>query len=108
MRGCCTCWRKSQKDAAWEATRGYGVVPFGLQALDMTRIEAGLLLLDTDFMSSRFAWTDHDRATPFELGLGWTLKSLDDDRIFIGRNALRRERDQATSRFRTTGILVEN
>ncbi len=94
-------------DAVWDGTRGYGVIPYGLQALYMTRIEAGLLLLDVDFVSSRFAWTDHDRATPFELGLGWTLKGLDDDRIFIGRNALRRERDQGTSRFRTTGILVD-
>ncbi len=94
-------------DAAWEATRGYGVVPFGLQALDMTRIEAGLLLLDTDFMSSRFAWTDHDRATPFELGLGWTMRGLGDERVFIGRDALRREQAEGTSRFRTTGLLVD-
>ena len=94
-------------DAVWEATRGYGVVPFGLQALYMTRIEAGLLLLDVDFMSSRFAWTDHDRVTPFELGLGWTLKGLDDDRAFIGRDALRREKAEGSSRFRTTGLLVD-
>jgi aminomethyltransferase len=94
-------------DAVWDATRGYGVVPFGLQALYMTRIEAGLLLLDVDFVSSRFAWTDHDRATPFELGLGWTIKALDDDRAFIGRDALRREKAGGTSRFRTTGLLVD-
>jgi aminomethyltransferase len=94
-------------DAVWDATRGYGVVPFGLQALYMTRIEAGLLLLDVDFVSSRFAWTDHDRATPFELGLGWTLRGLDDDRAFIGRDALRREKAGMTSRFRTTGLLVD-
>jgi aminomethyltransferase len=94
-------------DAVWEGTRGYGVIPFGLQALDMTRIEAGLLLLDVDFASSRFAWTDHDRATPFELGLGWTMKQLDEDRAFIGRDALRREKADGTSRFRTTGLLVD-
>jgi aminomethyltransferase len=94
-------------DAVWDATRGYGVDPFGLTALYMTRIEAGLLLLDVDFHSSRFAWTDHDRATPFELGLGWTLRDLDSDRAFIGRNALRREKAHGTSRFRTTGIVVD-
>jgi len=83
------------------------VLPFGLQALSMTRIEAGLLLLNVDFASSLFAWTDADRATPFELGLGWMLKGLDDDRRFIGRDALRRELAGRTSRFRTTGIVVD-
>jgi aminomethyltransferase len=95
-------------DAVWAATRGYGVMPFGLQALYMTRIEAGLLLLDVDFASSRFAWTDADRATPLELGLGWMLRGLDaDDRRFLGRDALRRELAGKTSRFRTTGIVVD-
>jgi aminomethyltransferase len=83
-------------------------VPFGLQALYMTRIEAGLLLLDVDFASSRFAWTDADRATPHELGLGWMLKGIEaDDRAFVGRNAILRELATRSSRFRTTGIVVD-
>jgi aminomethyltransferase len=95
-------------DAVWAATRGHGVIPFGLQALYMTRIEAGLLLLDVDFSNSRFAWTDADRATPLELGLGWSLRDLaTTDRSFIGRDALRREQRDGTSRFRTTGIVVD-
>ena len=95
-------------DAVWAATRGHGVIPFGLQALYMTRIEAGLLLLDVDFANSRFAWTDADRATPFELGLGWALRDVPvTDRAFIGRDALRRELRDGTSRFRTTGIVVD-
>jgi aminomethyltransferase len=95
-------------DAVWAATRGHGVVPFGLQALYMTRIEAGLLLLDVDFANSRFAWTDADRATPIELGLGWALRDVPTmDRAFIGRDALRRELRDGTSRFRTTGIVVD-
>ena len=88
--------------------RGNGVLPFGLQALYMTRIEAGLLLLDVDFHNSRFAWTDADRATPHELGLGWMLRGIaDDDRRFIGRDAIRRELADGTSRFRTTGLVVD-
>ena len=88
--------------------RGHGVLPFGLQALYMTRIEAGLLLLDVDFHNSRFAWTDADRATPHELGLGWMLRGIaDDDRRFIGRDAIRRELADGTSRFRTTGLVVD-
>ena len=95
-------------DAVWEACRGNGVLPFGLQALYMTRIEAGLLLLDVDFHNSRFAWTDADRATPHEMGLGWMLRGIaDDDRRFIGRDAIRRELADGTSRFRTTGLVVD-
>jgi aminomethyltransferase len=95
-------------DAIWEAGRGHGVMPFGLEALYMTRIEAGLLLLDVDFASSRFAWTDADRATPHELGLGWMLRGLDaDDRRFIGGSAIRQEVAGRTSRFRTTGIVAD-
>ena len=95
-------------DAVWAASRGHGVLPFGLQALYMTRIEAGLLLLDVDFASSRLAWTDADRATPHELGLGWMLKGVTtDDRVFIGRSAIRRELAEKSSRFRLTGLVVD-
>ena len=63
-----------------------------MTALYMARIEAGLVLLDVDFHSSRFAWTDADRTTPIELGLGWMFRDLDaDDRAFIGRDAIARE-----------------
>jgi len=95
-------------DAVWDATRGNGVLPFGLQALYMTRIEAGLLLLDVDFHNSRFAWTDADRATPHELGLGWMLRGVaDHPRAFIGRESIRRELRDRSSRFRTTGLVVD-
>ena len=79
-------------DAMWSSFEGYGVLPFGLDALYMLRIEAGLLLLDVDFTSSRFGWTDEDRSTPIELGWSWMLRGLaDDDRAFIGRRAIERE-----------------
>jgi len=116
-------------DAVWEVSRGQGVIPFGMTALYMARIEAGLILLDVDFHSSRFAWTDADRSTPVELGLGWMFRGLDgegasggngatDDngangakrangRAFIGRDAIRRELEQKTSRWRLTGLVVD-
>jgi len=95
-------------DTLWDAVAGYGVLPFGLAALYMLRIEAGLLLLDVDFSSSRFAWTDEDRSTPFELGLGWMFRDLaSDDRAFIGRRALEREVADKTSRWRFTGLVLD-
>lgn len=95
-------------DAVWAASRGRGVIPFGLTALYMARIEAGLVLLDTDFHSSRFAWTDADRTTPIELGLGWMFRDLEaDDRAFIGRDAIRREIAGKTSRWKLSGLVLD-
>jgi aminomethyltransferase len=95
-------------DAMWASFAGYGVLPFGLAALYMLRIEAGLLLLDTDFSSSRFGWTDEDRSTPIELGWSWMFRDLaGDDRAFIGRRAIEREIADKTSRWRLTGLIVD-
>ncbi len=95
-------------DAFWERAEGYGVQPFGLAALRMLRIEAGMLMLDADFDSSRYAWNDAHRATPIELGWGWMVRDLKgDDRAFIGRRALERELAQRTSRWALRGLVVD-
>ncbi len=95
-------------DALWASVSGHGVLPFGLAALDMLRIEAGLLLLDVDFGSSRFGWTDEDRSTLIELGWGWMVRGLaGDDRAFIGRRAIEREIAEGTSRWRLTGLMLD-
>ena len=83
-------------------------IPFGMIALYMARIEAGLLLLDVDFGSSRYAWTDANRSTLIELGLGWMVRDLAaDDRAFIGRPALERELRDQTSRWKLTGLVLD-
>jgi len=95
-------------DALWESAQGYGVQPFGLAALSMLRIEAGLLLLEADFDSSRYAWNDAHRSTPLELGWGWMFGDLKrDDRAFIGRRALERELAERTSRWAMRGLVVD-
>ncbi|HEY3165565.1 MAG TPA: aminomethyltransferase family protein [Candidatus Limnocylindrales bacterium] len=95
-------------DAVSEAAKGQGVIPFGMLALYMARIEAGLLLLDVDFGSSRFAWTDANRSTLIELGLGWMVKDLaTDDRVFLGRPAVERELRDKTSRWKLTGLVLD-
>ncbi len=95
-------------DALWEAVDGHGVLPYGLAALYMLRIEAGLLLLAVDFDSTRFAFNDAQRSTPLELGWAWMFKGLeDDDRPFIGRRALEHERTEKTSRWRMVGLVVD-
>jgi aminomethyltransferase len=95
-------------DTLWDSMDGHGVLPFGLAALYMLRIEAGLLLLEADFDSSRFAWNDAHRSTPIELGWSWMFKDLKaDDRPFIGRAALEREMADKTSRWYMRGLVVD-
>jgi aminomethyltransferase len=95
-------------DTMWDSMDGYGVLPFGLAALYMLRIEAGLLLLEVDFDSSRYAWNDAHRSTPIELGWSWMFRDLkSDDRAFIGRKALEREIADKTSRWKMSGLIVD-
>ena len=95
-------------DALWDAVDGHGVLPYGMTALYMLRIEAGLMLLGVDFDSSRFAFNDAHRSTPLELGWRWMFKGLaDDDRPFIGRGALEREIAEKTQRWSMVGLVVD-
>ena len=74
----------------------------------MARIEAGLLLIGTDFTASRFAENDAHRSTPFELGLDWMLRGIEDEtRPFIGRRTLLGARDNRTARWKMTGLVVD-
>jgi aminomethyltransferase len=95
-------------DMVFEVATPYGAVPAGQTALLITRIEAGLVLIDVDFYSSRYAWNDDQRTTPHELGMGWMLRDLEtDDRAFIGRRAIERELRDGTSRWKTVGVTVD-
>ena len=70
-------------DAVWEAGSAHGLVPLGLDALDILRIEAGLIFAGYEFC---------DQTDPFEAGIGFTvpLKSKEED--FVGREALERRK----------------
>ena len=96
-------------DAVMEAGEPHRMVPFGDYALNMLRIEAGLPLINVEFSSSRYAFNDHERFTPDELGFGWLLKTIDDpSRQFVGRDAILNERATNSSRWRTVGISVDS
>jgi aminomethyltransferase len=98
-------------DKLIQAGDGQGMRPFGEDALLMLRIEAGLALINVEFSSARYAFTDAERFTPKELGFGWMLgkdgASLGEDRPFIGRRALERELRDGTSRWATVGLWVD-
>jgi aminomethyltransferase len=97
----------SQALAVWDAVAGAGrafdVLPAGMLALDVVRVEAGLLLLDVDFVGSKKAMIPDQKYTPFELGLG-RLVDLEKS-PFIGRSALR---DAARSpRRQVVGLEID-
>jgi aminomethyltransferase len=95
-------------DAVLDAGQGHGMRPFGEEALMMLRIEAGLPLVDVEWTNSRLAFNDDQRVTPTELGMGWMLRGvLDDDRAFVGRDAIRRELTAKSSRWTTVGLVVD-
>ena len=83
-------------DALMEGGRPYDIKPAGMLALDVARIEAGLLLIEVDFFSSRKAMIPAQSFSPYELGMG-RLVALDKGR-FIGQRALRAEHKRGPSR----------
>lgn len=87
-----------------EAGAGYGILPAGMVALDIARIEAGLLLIEVDYKSSRKALIEEQNSTPFDIGLGWTIDF--DKKEFVGRRALLSEREKG-SKWRLIGLEVD-
>ena len=83
-------------DALVEGGRPFDVKPAGMLALDVARIEAGLLLIEVDFFSSRKAMIASQMYTPYELGMG-RLVSEGKGR-FIGQRALREEHARGPAR----------
>jgi len=83
-------------DAMVEEGRPYGLEPAGLDAMDVTRVEAGFVLNGIDYFSALHAMIDRRKSTPYELALGWTVHLK--HRPFIGREALRREKKQGPKR----------
>jgi aminomethyltransferase len=83
-------------DELMERGRPFDIKPAGMLALDVARVEAGLLLIEVDFFSSKKAQIASQTYTPFELGLG-RLVSFEKGR-FIGRPALAREHARGSAR----------
>jgi aminomethyltransferase len=83
-------------DALVEAGRSFDVHAAGMLALDVARVEAGLLLIDVDFHSSRKALIESQKYSPFELGMA-RLVNLDKG-PFVGRRALQAEQRSGVRR----------
>ena len=91
-------------DALMDGGTPFDIKPAGMLALDVARVEAGLLLIDIDFFSSKKALIEPQKYTPYEMGLG-RLVSLDKAR-FIGQQALRREHAEGSKR-QIVGLQID-
>ncbi len=92
-------------DALMEAGRAYGVRPAGMLALDVTRLEAGLILLEVDYTSARHAMNPEQNYSPAEIGLG-RLVSFDKG-DYVGRRALEAEQRAGGPARRLVGLVLD-
>jgi len=102
-------WMPSERaldvwDALTTAGQAFELKPAGMLALDVARTEAGLLLLDVDYVGSRKALIASQRYSPYELGLS-RLVSLNKG-PFVGRAALAAERRNGPRR-KIVGLEIE-
>jgi glycine cleavage system T protein (aminomethyltransferase) len=91
-------------DALMAGGRPFDVRPAGMLALDVARVEAGLLLVDVDFHSSKKALIESQKYSPFEMGLG-RLVQLDKG-PFVGRAALVEEHRRGFTR-KIVGVEID-
>ncbi|MQA31829.1 MAG: aminomethyl transferase family protein [Luteitalea sp.] len=91
-------------DALITGGRPFDIHPAGMLALDVARVEAGLLLIDVDFNSSKKALIESQKYSPFEMGLG-RLVQLDRG-PFVGRDVLAREQRLGAAR-KIVGVEVD-
>jgi aminomethyltransferase len=83
-------------DAVWSSGQDLGLRPMGLAALDMVRIEAGLIFSGYDFS---------DETDPFEAGIGFTVPLKSKMADFIGREALIRRKEHPSRKL--VGLHIE-
>jgi glycine cleavage system T protein (aminomethyltransferase) len=94
-------------DAFMLAGNAYGIRPAGMLALDVARIEAGLILVEVDFDSVRRALISEQSFSPFELGILGRLVDFEKHADFVGRRALEREQERGGPPRRLVGLELE-
>jgi aminomethyltransferase len=91
-------WHDAVK--VWDALNAKGkafdIHPAGMIALDIARIEAGLILIEVDYTSSKKALIDAQTFSPAEIGLGKLVDLKKEN--FVGREALAREAKKGAER----------
>ena len=92
-------------DSLAKAGKAFGLRPAGMVALDVVRLEAGLILLEVDYTSARHAMNPDQHYSPFEIGLGRLVNFDKGD--FVGRLALERETRAGGPARRLVGLQLD-
>jgi aminomethyltransferase len=92
-------------DTLAKAGKAFGLRPAGMVALDVVRLEAGLILLEVDYTSTRHAMNPDQHYSPFEIGLGRLVNFDKGD--FVGRLALEREQRAGGPARRLVGLQLD-
>jgi aminomethyltransferase len=93
-------------NALWTAGQSHAIRPVGMLALDVVRLEAGLILLEVDYTSARHAMNPEQNYSPGEIGLG-RLVDHDQPNDFVGRLALEREMRAGGPARRLVGLELD-
>ncbi len=91
-------------DALVEAGTPHGLTPTGILGLDIARIEAGLIMIEIDYVSAHHALIESQTSSPWEINLGWTVSLTKGPHN--GLEALRAEKEKG-SQWQFVGIDVE-
>jgi aminomethyltransferase len=93
-------------DAVFDAGAPYGIHPAGIHALDVARVEAGLILIEAEYTSARHAISPEQNYSPFELGLG-RLVEFGKAGTFTGKPALVAEQAAGGPARRLVGLELD-
>jgi len=92
-------------DRVVEVGRRYALQPARIWALDVARIEAGLIMLDVDYTPAPKATTPAQASSPFELGLGWAVHLSKP--AFVGKRALQKEKEVGST-YSLVGLEIDH
>jgi aminomethyltransferase len=91
-------------DGVMAAGKPFGIQPAGLDAMDVTRLEAGFILNGVDYFSTQHCYIESRKSTPFEMALGWMVHL--DREPFNGQAALAAEKKAGPRRL-LVGLAVD-
>jgi aminomethyltransferase len=91
-------------DALFEAGAAYGIRPVGTRGMDVARVEAGLILIDVDYVGVRKAISAEQEYSPSEIGLGRLVNLKPDSADYVGKRALQAEEARGGPRRQLVGL----
>jgi glycine cleavage system T protein (aminomethyltransferase) len=102
--------RSEHAEALWDRLMdigfSYALMPAGVWALDVARIESGLIMLDVDYLSALRTESLAQTSSPFEIGLGWSVHFKKGD--FVGREALLAEKRDGKTPYRFVSLVLDD